>query len=106
MSASHAGNALSRDMGSALRHALEQGDFEAAERLAVEYGDSVLASVRANTDPASRQAVLGNALETLNECLHLTRVLRAHLATQVRDNSAVCQYQPPEGQRRAWQFDA
>jgi len=88
-----------------LTRALEAGDFEAAERLAAEYGRDVLEHLRANGDAAGREAVLRRALDTLNDCLHLTRVLRAHLATQVRENSLACQYQAAASEPRRWQFE-
>jgi hypothetical protein len=81
-----------------LTSALEAGDFEAAERLAIEYGDSVSAAPHA--------AALQQALETLNDCLHLTRVLRAHLAAQVRANSPAIEYQPATAENLHWQFEA
>jgi hypothetical protein len=81
-----------------LTSALEAGDFEAAERIALEYGASVVA--------APQPAALRQALETLNDCLHLTRVLRAHLAAQVRANSPAIEYQPASSENRHWQFEA
>jgi hypothetical protein len=81
-----------------LTRALEAGDFETAERIAIEYGTSVAASGNA--------AVLRRALDTLNDSLHLTRVLRAHLAAQVRANSLAVEYQPAASENRLWQFEA
>ena len=81
-----------------LTRALEAGDFETAERIAIEYGESVAASGNA--------AVLRQALDTLNDCLHLTRVLRAHLAAEVRANSPALEYQPAASEDRHWQFEA
>ena len=81
-----------------LTRALAVGDFEAAERLATAYGDSAMA--------AGNSVVLRQALNTLNDCLHLTRVLRAHLAEQVRVNSLAVEYQPAIEENRRWQFEA
>jgi hypothetical protein len=81
-----------------LTQALEAGDFEAAERLAIEFADSAASSGNA--------AVLRQALDTLNDCLHLTRVLRAHLAAQVRANGPAVEYQPPVPEKPRWQFEA
>jgi hypothetical protein len=80
-----------------LTRALEAGDFETAERVAVEYGDRVATSGNA--------AVLQQALDTLNDCLHLTRVLRAHLAAHVRANSPAIEYQVAASEDRHWQFE-
>jgi hypothetical protein len=82
-----------------LTRALEAGDFETAERLAIEYGASVVAGMQT-------LVVLRQALDTLNHCLHLTRVLRAHLAAQVRANSLAVEYQPAAPEGRHWQFEA
>lgn len=81
-----------------LTRALETGDFETAERVAIEYGESVAASGNA--------AAVRQALDTLNDCLHLTRVLRAHLAAQVHANSPAVEYQPIASESRLWQFEA
>jgi hypothetical protein len=85
-----------------LTRALEAADFEMAERIAVEYGDSVAAEIRAG----GNIAVLRQALDTFNDSLHLTRVLRAHLAAQVRANSLAVEYQPAASENRHWQFEA
>ena len=81
-----------------LTSALVAGDFEAAERLATAYGDSAIA--------AGNAVVLRQARDTLNDCLHLTRVLRAHLAEQIRANSPAVEYQPATEENRRWQFEA
>jgi len=80
-----------------LTHALAAGDFEAAERLAIAVGDNALA--------AGNAAMLRQAFDTLNDCLHLTRVLRAHLAEQVRANSLAVEYQPATEEARRWQIE-
>jgi hypothetical protein len=88
--------------GEQLMRALEAGDFELAERIAIEYGNSIAAEVRADGDIA----VVRQALDTFNDSLHLTRVLRAHLAAQVHANSPAVEYQPAASEGRHWQFEA
>jgi hypothetical protein len=85
-----------------LTRALEAGDFEMAERIAIEYGNSIAAEIRAGGDIA----VARQALDTFNDSLHLTRVLRAHLAAQVHANSRAVEYQPAASENRHWQFEA
>jgi hypothetical protein len=80
-----------------LARALEAGDFEAAELFATEFADR--AALTGNA------AVLRQALDTLNDCLHLMRVLRAHLATQVRANGPAVEYQPAVPEKPRWQFE-
>ncbi len=84
--------------GDQLTRALTAGDFEAAERAATAFGDKAMA--------AGNAAVLRQALDTLNDCLHLTRVLRAHLAEQVRVNALAVEYQPAAEENRGWQIEA
>jgi hypothetical protein len=81
-----------------LTRALTAGHFEEAERLATAFGDNAIA--------AGNAVVLRQALDTLNDCLHLTRVLRAHLAEQVRANSLAVEYQPAAEESRRWQMEA
>ena len=80
-----------------LTSALAVGDFEAAERIATAYGDSAMA--------AGKPVVLRQALDTLNNSLHLARVLRAHLAEQVRANSPAIEYQLSAAENPRWQFE-
>jgi hypothetical protein len=89
-----------------LTRALEAGDFETAERVAIEYGESVAAQMQTSDDTAGKAVVLRQALDTLNNCLHLARVLRAHLAAEVRANSPALEYQPAASEDRHWQFEA
>lgn len=86
----------------ALTRALEAGDFEAAERIAIEYGATLAARAQSSGDAR----ILPQALATLNDCLHLTRVQRAHLAAEVRANSLAVEYQPAASDGRHWQFEA
>jgi hypothetical protein len=90
----------------ALATAIRTGDFEAANPLAVAYGQSVVAELRTALTPENREAIARPALEFLNDQLHLVRVLRAHLASQLRANSGPCLYQPTEADRHCWRFEA
>jgi hypothetical protein len=80
-----------------LTRTIKAGDFETAQRLATEHGDSALAGGNA--------IVLRQALDTLNDSLHLTRVLRAHLAEQVRANCPAIEYQSAAAENPRWQFE-
>lgn len=88
-----------------LAQALRAGDFDAANSLAAQYGQSALTALRA-APPAEREAVLGEALQVLNDSLHLAQVLRAHIATQWRANSGTFLYQSSDSERHLWQLEA
>jgi hypothetical protein len=89
-----------------LTRALEAGDFEMAEHIAIEYAASVAAQMQTSDDTAGKAVVLRQALDTLNNGLHLARVLRAHLAAEVRANSPALEYQRAASEGRHWQFEA
>jgi hypothetical protein len=90
----------------ALASAIKTGDFEAVHPLAAAYGQSVIAELRNALTPENREAIARPALEFLNDQLHLVRVLRAHLASQLRANSATYLYQPAEPDKHRWRFEA
>ena len=81
------------------------GDFDRANQLADEYGRMMASALRA-APLAARLAIYEQALATLNENLHLARVLRAHLATRLRANSGLFLYQRSESERHIWQMQA
>jgi hypothetical protein len=89
-----------------LARALQSGDFEAANPLAVAYGRGVMTELRAAVSAENREAIARPALEFLNNQLHLVRVLRAHLASRLRANSVPCGYQSVEPDKHCWRFEA
>jgi hypothetical protein len=92
----------------ALAQALQTGDFPAVQAAAVEYGRGIRAQMEAADDPARRASIYHDALETLQNHLHLARVLRAHLAAQIQANAGSCLYAQPDVQadRHRWQVEA
>jgi hypothetical protein len=89
-----------------LAQALQGADFETVQHAAVDYGRSVRAELAAAANPRHRAEIYREALETLQNHLHLARVLRAHLAAQIQGNAGSCLYAQPEADRHRWQFEA
>jgi len=90
----------------ALAQALKNADFVAVQCAALEFGNGVRAELDAAGDPLRRLAICQGALETLHMHLHLTRVLRAHLAAQLLANAGSCLYAEPETDGHCWKFEA
>jgi hypothetical protein len=92
--------------GEQLSRTLRSGDFEAAGPLSAVYGATVQAGLAASTSLAQRLALAQTSLAFLNDQLHLARVLRAHLSSQIRDNSALFLYAAPDPENHCWELDA
>jgi hypothetical protein len=92
----------------ALSDALQAGDFAAVQSAAVDYGRGVCTEMQAADDLARRASICQEALEALQNHLHLARVLRAHLASQIQANAGSCLYAQPDAQagRHRWQLEA
>jgi hypothetical protein len=89
----------------AVHKALLAGDFETARQQSTELGRAIIR--QASTLAASDRAVyVRQGLNRLQEHLSFARVLRAHLASQVQANSAVCLYHQASGGSHSWRFDA
>jgi hypothetical protein len=89
----------------ALRQALKAGDFDAARQ----FGDALASSIAHELAAASSVALpvlFAQRIALLQENLSLARVLRAHLASQLQINTAVCLYQPASSDASSWGFDA
>ena len=89
-----------------VKAALMAGDFDAAKRLALTFGRRAQADLRAAQDPQVRGEIFIGAVARLNDALSLARVLRAHLASQLQDNSTRLLYQAEQPNRHRWQFVA
>jgi hypothetical protein len=85
--------------------ALQAGDFVAARRLSIELGTAVRLELAA-ARPEDRVALFKRRIGQMQEHLHLARVLRAHVASQLQTNTAACLYQESSGRDYCWRFDA
>jgi hypothetical protein len=91
----------------ALAQALQCADFAAAQYCAEEYVRSVHAALDVTSDRDLRAAIYQETIKTLQNHLHLARVLRAHLATQIQNNAGSCLYTQSEIEAgcHRWQFE-
>jgi hypothetical protein len=89
-----------------LSRTLRSGDFEAAGALSAVYGATVQAELATSASLAERLVVAQASLAFLNDQLHLARVLRAHLSSQIRDNTALFLYAAPDAENHCWELDA
>lgn len=89
-----------------LRQALQAGRFEAALPLIDEYGKATMQAMRAARDDRARTNILNEASSFLKDQLHLARVLRSHLTTQLAANSRLMFYEGTPRTKNTWQFDA
>lgn len=87
-----------------LAQALRAADFDRANRLARQYGESARAALQA-AESGAREAIYREAVQSLDNHLHLARVLRAHLATEWRANSGTILYQSSDSERHLWQLE-
>jgi hypothetical protein len=88
-----------------LARALQASDFETAQRLAVEYGRTIRAQLKAASNLQGRELIFRRAVEYLNDHLYLARVLRAHIAANFTANSAQCLYRRAETDRHCWNLE-
>ncbi len=92
---------LHQEVHNALRLAISKPP----DHLGRELGQAIIRHGSA-LGPADRAAYVRQALNRLQEHLSFARVLRAHLASQVRANSAVCLYHQDPARGNSWHFDA
>jgi hypothetical protein len=99
------GNTSSESLHQAIQHALSGGDFDSVRELSVALGQAIIREAQA-VAPAERSAVAEKSLGLLREHLSMARVLRAHVASHLQENTAVSLYQQPAGRGHCWGFDA
>jgi hypothetical protein len=98
-------NAHSDSLHEAVQRALAAGDFDTVSQLSDPLGKAIVAELAAAA-PADRVILFEQHIARLGEHLSLTRVLRAHLASQLHENTAACLYQPTATDKNSWRFDA
>ncbi len=89
-----------------LEAALMAGDFDAVKSRALAFGSQAQDALRTAQDPQARQEIFNTAVARLNDALSLARVLRAHLASRLQDNSTRLFYRAEQPERHRWQFIA
>jgi hypothetical protein len=95
----------SESLHQAIQRALNAGDFERVSELSGALGEAIVREARAIV-PSERAALVQKGLTRLRDHLSLTRVLRAHVATKLQDNTTISLYQQCAGRGHSWRFDA
>jgi len=85
-----------------LKNALLNRDFERAQSLISAWGEEISWSVKAASGPAERYRILEDARSFLEQHLYLARVVRAHIATELKANSASFLYANTELEQPRW----
>jgi hypothetical protein len=89
-----------------LQRTLEAGNFESALQLIDEYGKLIMESVRTAPTATDRLAILDEASSFVQDRLHLARVLRSHIASQITASSRLVSYGGTASVESTWQIDA
>jgi hypothetical protein len=95
----------SESLHQAIQQSLNAGDFERVSELSSALGDAIIREAQA-IGPSERSAVVRKGLNRLRDHLSLARVLRAHVATKLQDNTTISLYQQCAGRSHSWRFDA
>ncbi len=93
------------DPGRALLESLETGDFESAQHIVGQYGDSVSSGLRAAIDEQSRQFIFSSAISTLKHALTVARATRSHVAFRLSTLQRESAYQAHLRKQNGWFID-
>jgi arginine repressor len=85
-----------------LKDALLNRDFERAQALISAWREAISASMKAASDSAERYRILEDAQSFLEQHLYLARVVRTHIATELKANSASFLYRNTELEQPRW----
>jgi hypothetical protein len=90
----------------ALRRALTAGDFDKARVLGEQLGQAIIRRASA-AEPSARNAIAREGSARIKEHLSLARVMRAHLSSQLQNNTAAFLYQADSSAHdHSWRFSA
>lgn len=84
---------------------LETGQFDSALSVIEDYGSSLIEAAANAPTPAERAAVLQAAADNLREHLHLARIMRAHIYTQLTVTQRVASYQNAPQLESSWNLE-
>ncbi len=87
-----------------IQQAIESGSFEAAIPLIERYGEIILSALRHAGNSQERSAIAAEATAFLQDRLHLARVLRSHIATQIGAASRIASYACAPCVSNTWQI--
>lgn len=89
-----------------LKAALANRNFERAQALILEWGTSVKAEIKAASGQDERQRIFEDAVSFAEGNIYLTRVIRAHIATELQTNSVSSVYCDTDLEQHRWQIRA
>jgi hypothetical protein len=89
----------------AIQKALLAGDFDTVRQLSTSLGQTIVREAQ-TAAPSERQALVQKELNRINEHLNFARVLRAHVASRLQENTAVSLYLQSSTRGHSWRFDA
>ena len=89
-------------LGRELKSALEAGDFETARPLIESYGKTAAQALIAARGSAQREEIMKRTAAFLQDRLHLARVMRAQLATQLAAAAGLACYAERPAAESAW----
>jgi len=94
----------SESLHESIQKALHSGDFEKVRELSSALGQAIIREASA-LGRNERGAFVERGLSRLSEHISFARVLRAHVASQLQENTTVCLYQSTGGDGHSWRFD-
>jgi len=89
-----------------LKAALLNRDFEQAQLLIAQWGKHVSAEIKSASSDGERRRILEEARLFAESSIYLTRVVRAHIATELQANSASFLYLDVEPEQHGWHVRA
>jgi hypothetical protein len=89
-----------------LKNALLNRDFDKAQSLINEWAALAKAQIRGASGQSERQRIFDEAVSFAQDHIFLTRVVRAHLATELKVNSASLLYHDADSVQHHWQINA
>lgn len=88
-----------------LQGLLETGQFDSALPVIEDYGSRLIEAAKNAPTPAERIAILQAAADDLREHLHLVRIMRAHVYTQLTLTQRVASYQNAPQLESSWNLE-
>ena len=93
-------------MDEELRIAILNRDFERAQSIIAERTKAIASEVKAATGAVQRRRILEEAVDRAEQDLCLARVIRAHIASELKANSASFLYAESELEQPRWRVSA
>lgn len=86
--------------------ALNHKDFESASLIAKQLGKQALLDLQSAPTDEARSEIYKSSTAIISDALHLARVLRSHIASELYANSASFLYRNADLEQAHWQIKA